>query len=197
MKSRKNQIPLEILNIREQLANDLEIKEDEIPFAGELLKVNDDEKDWEGALERLLRGFGISMLVPEKHYRQISKYVNERKLKDNKNRGMRFEYFKVPHNFKLNNFLNDIDPDSVVNKIDIKPDTPFEEWLKAELQKRFDLKCVSLEEFQKQSDVITKEGQFKTGSQRHTKDDRRELWDRRNFVLGWTNKEKFLQLKNT
>ena len=195
LKSRKNQIPLEILNIREQLANDLEIKEDEIPFAGELLKVNDDEKDWEGALERLLRGFGISMLVPEKHYRQISKYVNERKLKDNKNRGMRFEYFKVPHNFKLNNFLNDIDPDSVVNKIDIKPDTPFEEWLKAELQKRFDLKCVSLEEFQKQSDVITKEGQFKTGSQRHTKDDRRELWDRRNFVLGWTNKEKILAVE--
>ncbi|MEK7655459.1 MAG: SbcC/MukB-like Walker B domain-containing protein, partial [Patescibacteria group bacterium] len=53
----------------------------------------------------------------------------------------------------------------------------------------------SLEEFQKQSDVITKEGQFKTGSQRHTKDDRRELWDRRNFVLGWTNKEKILAVE--
>ena len=195
LKSRKNQIPLEILNIREQLAMDLEIKEDEIPFAGELLKVNDDEKDWEGALERLLRGFGVSMLVPERYYRQISQYVNERKLKDNKNRGMRFEYFKVPHNFKQNNFQNDVDTDSVVNKIDIKPDTPFEEWLEAELQKRFDLKCVSLEEFQKQSDVITKEGQFKTGSQRHTKDDRKELWDRRNFVLGWTNKEKILAVE--
>ncbi len=28
------------------------------------------------------------------------------------------------------------------------------------------------------------------GNQRHIKDDRRELWDRRNFVLGWTNQEK-------
>ena len=195
LKSRVNQIPLETLNIREQLANDLEIDEDEIPFTGELLKVNDDEKDWEGALERLLRGFGISMLVPEKYYRQISEYVNARKLIDNKKRGMRFEYFKVPHNFKVNNFQNDIDIDSVVNKIDIKHDSPFEEWLQAELQKRFNLKCVSLEEFQKQSDVITKEGQFKTGSQRHTKDDRRELWDRRNFVLGWTNMEKILAVE--
>lgn len=195
LKSRKNQIPLEILNIRQQLSIDLEIKENDIPFAGELLQVNDDEKDWEGALERLLRGFGVSMLVPEKYYRQVSQYVNERKLKDNKNRGMRFQYFKVPHNFKRSNYQNDIDPDSVVNKIGIKPAIPFEEWLEAELQKRFDLKCVSLEEFQKQSDVITKEGQFKTGSQRHTKDDRRELWDRRNFVLGWTNKEKILAVE--
>ncbi len=195
LKNRVNQIPLEILNIREQLASDLQIKEDEIPFAGELLKVSDDEKDWEGALERLLRGFGISMLVPEKHYKQICQYVNARKLTDNKNRGMRFEYFKVPQNIKQSNFQADIDPDSVVNKIDIKPDIHFEEWLQAELYKRFNLRCVSLEEFQKQSNVITREGQFKTGSLRHTKDDRRDLWDRRNFVLGWTNKGKILAVE--
>ena len=126
---------MEILNIREQLSIDLGIKEDDIPFAGELLQINDDEKDWEGALERLLRGFGVSMLVPEKYYRQVSQYVNERKLKDNKNRGMRFQYFKVPHNFKRNNFQSNIDSDSVANKIDIKPATLFEEWLEAELQK--------------------------------------------------------------
>ena len=190
LKSRENQIPLEFMSIRERLAEDLEISEEDIPFTGELLKVNENEKDWEGALERLLRGFGVSMLVPEKHYNQISQYINARRLTDNRNRGMRFEYFKVPHDFKPNNFSNDIDPNSVVNKIDIKAGTPFEKWLESELQKRFNLRCVSIEEFQRQSDVITKEGQFKTGSQRHTKDDRRDLWDRKNFVLGWTNKEK-------
>lgn len=195
LKKRENQIPLEILNIREQLALDLEISQDEIPFAGELLQIKEAEKDWEGALERLLRGFGVSMLVPEKLYRQISQYVNGRRLKDSKSRGMRFEYFKVPHNFRTNNFHSDIDVASVLNKIDIKADSAFEEWMETELQKRFDLKCVSLEEFQRQSDVITKEGQIKTGSQRHTKDDRRELWDRRNFVLGWSNKEKILAVE--
>lgn len=190
LKNRENQIPLDFLSIRERLAIDLEIEQQEIPFTGELLKVNDNEKDWEGALERLLRGFGVSLLVPERYYTQISQYINARKLTDNKNRGMRLEYFKVPHNFKPNKFPNEIEIDSVVNKIDIKTHTPFEPWLELELQKRFNLKCVSIEEFQRQSDVITKEGQFKTGSQRHTKDDRRDLWDRKNFVLGWTNKEK-------
>jgi uncharacterized protein YPO0396 len=190
LKKRENQIPLDFLNIREQLAEALEISEDEIPFVGELLKVNENEKDWEGALERLLRGFGVSMLVPDKHYAQISNYINARRLMDSRNKGMRFEYFKVPYNNKLNKLLNEIDSDSVVNKIDIKADTPFENWLEMELQRRFNLRGVSIEEFQRQSDVITKEGQFKTGNQRHTKDDRRDLWDRKNFVLGWTNQEK-------
>ena len=38
-----------------------------MPFAGELLQVRDDERDWEGAAERLLRGFGLALLVPDAH----------------------------------------------------------------------------------------------------------------------------------
>ncbi len=190
LKQRENQIPLEFLNIRKQLADVLEIDEEEIPFAGELMKVHEQEKDWEGALERLLRGFGVSMLVPEKHYQQISNYINQRRLSDNRNKGMRFEYFRVPHSFKSSRY-NEVDADSVVNKIEIKGDSPFESWLESELQKRYNLLCVSLEEFQRMpADVITKQGQYKVGNQRHIKDDRRELWDRRNFVLGWSNQEK-------
>jgi uncharacterized protein YPO0396 len=97
LKQRENQIPMEFMAIRGQLAEVLDIKEEDIPFAGELMKVNESEKDWEGALERLLRGFGVSMLVPEKHYHQISNYINQRRLMDYRNKGMRFEYFKVPH----------------------------------------------------------------------------------------------------
>jgi len=190
LKRGTNQIPYEFLNIREQLADALEISIEEIPFAGELMKVNESEKDWEGALERLLRGFGVSMLVPERHYHQVSNYINQRRLTDSRNKGMRFEYFKVPHSFKQIHY-NDLDVDSVVNKIEIKSDSPFEGWLETELQKRFNLRCVSLDQFQRMpSDVITKEGQFKVGNQRHIKDDRRELWDRRNFVLGWSNQQK-------
>lgn len=190
LKQRENQIPLEFLAIREQLADALEINEKDIPFAGELMKINESEKDWEGALEILLRGFGLSMLVPEKHYHQISTYINEKRLMDNRKRGMRLEYIKVLNSIKPYKY-NDIDLDSVVNKIEIKSDTPFERWLESELQKRFNLRCVSIDEFQRMpSDVITIKGQYKVGNQRHIKDDRRELWDRRNFVLGWTNQEK-------
>jgi uncharacterized protein YPO0396 len=191
LRSRVNQIPSDFLNIRQELANDLEIDEEEIPFAGELMRVRESEQDWEGAIERLLRGFGISMLVPERYYRQVSQYVNARKLADKNRRGLKLDYFQVPYNFSANNFNNEIDEDSVVNKIQIKEDaTEFEDWLQVELEQHFNLRCVTLEEFQKQKrDVITIEGQFKKGK-KHTKDDRRDLWDRKNFVLGWTNIEK-------
>lgn len=191
LKSRVNKIPFDFLNIRKELTSDLEIDEEELPFAGELLKVRDDEKDWEGAIERLVRGFGISMLVPEKYYRQVSQYVNARKLSDKNKRGLKLDYFSVPYNFTAINFNNKIDDDSVVNKIQIKEDSAeFEDWLQTELEQHFNLRCVSLEEFQRQRrDVITIEGQYKKGK-KHTKDDRRDLWDRKNFVLGWTNLDK-------
>ena len=190
LKQRKNQIPLAFLSVREQMASVLEINEDEIPFVGELLKIKENESDWEGVLERLLRGFGISMLVPEKYYKQISNYINTKRLIDANNKGMRFEYFRIPDN-QTNKFSNNnTDADFVFNKIDIKGDTPFYNWLETELQKKFNLRGVEMDEFQRQSDVITKEGQIKMGSQRHTKDDRFDLWDKKTFILGWTNKEK-------
>lgn len=191
LQKRASQIPMDLMEMRTHLAEQLGIAETEIPFAGELLKVRKEEKEWEGALERLLRGFGISMLVPDQYYPLVSGYVNASRLTDKRNKGVRLEYFRIPSE---SNFLhlNKKEPEaaSVVNKIDIKPDSPFTDWLENELLGRFDLNCVSLEEFKRGSNVITREGQIKTGRIRHVKDDRRDLWDRRNFVLGWNNKEK-------
>jgi uncharacterized protein YPO0396 len=188
LKSRKNQIPLTFLDVRRQLIDDLQIDEKEIPFVGELIRVKEDEKQWEGALERLLHGFGISLLVPEKHYKTVSSYINKKRLLDKSERGVKLDYFPVPNNVKI--AYNALDADSAVNKIEIKEDNIFEDWLRNDLEQHFDLKCVSIDDFQKiRQDAITIEGQYKKGK-KHTKDDRRNLWDRKNFVLGWTNIKK-------
>jgi len=188
LRSRKNQIPLAFLEVRQKLIDDLQIGEKEIPFAGELIKVKEREKQWEGALERLLHGFGISLLVPEKYYKTVSSYINKKRLSDKNERGIKLDYFSVHSNVK--SAFNTIDADSVVNKIEIKEDKIFEDWLRNDLEQHFDLKCVSIDDFQKiRQDAITIEGQYKKGK-KHTKDDRRNLWDRKNFVLGWTNAEK-------
>ncbi len=77
LRARKTQIPGQFISFRAQLCADLEIGEDELPFAGELLQVNEAESIWEGAIEKLLRDTGISLLVPKTHYRSVSKYVND------------------------------------------------------------------------------------------------------------------------
>jgi len=195
LQNRKNQIPLSLLDIRQQLIDDLQIKENEIPFVGELIKVKDEEKKWEGALERLLHGFGISLLVPEKYYKEVSSYINARRLLDKIQRGIKMDYFSVPQNVKYKRQNYEIAHDSVVNKIEIKSNSYFEDWLEEDLKRHFNLRCISLDEFQKiREDAITIEGQYKKGK-RHTKDDRSELWDRTKFVLGWSNVEKMNAIK--
>jgi uncharacterized protein YPO0396 len=189
LKSRKNQIPLSLLDVRQQLMDDLHIAESEMPFVGELIMVKNEENRWEGALEKLLHGFGISLLVSEKYYNQVSGYINNKALFDRNQRGIKLDYFSIPQNLKSKNKF-DIPSDSVVNKIDIKDNLHFKDWLQSELGQRFNLHCVSMEEFQKiHQDAITIEGQYRKGK-RHTKDDRTKLWDRTKFVLGWSNTEK-------
>jgi uncharacterized protein YPO0396 len=195
LKSRKNQIPLAFLEVRQKLIDDLQIEEKEIPFVGELIKVKEEEKQWEGALERLLHGFGISLLVPEKQYKTVSGYINQKRLLDKNERGIKLDYFSVPLNTK--SAYNAIDTYSVVNKIEIKDDSVFEDWLRNDLEQHFNLQCVSIDDFQKiRQDAITIEGQYKKGK-KHTKDDRRNLWDRKNFVLGWTNTEKIKAIEES
>lgn len=197
LRTRSNQLPSGILEIRTQLAQHLNIREEDIPFVGELLRVRSEDKEWEGALERLLHGFGISMLVPDRYYPLVSGFVNAHRLQDRQNKGVRLEYFRVPTENKLyTTTLEDLPASSAINKIDIKPDTPFYNWLEKEMTRRFNLQCVSLSEFQQVSDGMTKEGQIKTGRLRHVKDDRRNLWDRRNFVLGWNNQEKIQAIES-
>lgn len=96
LQKRASQIPMDLMEMRTHLAEQLEIAETEISFAGELLKVRKEEKEWEGALERLLRGFGISMLVPDQYYPLVSGYVNASRLTDKRNKGVRLEYFSLP-----------------------------------------------------------------------------------------------------
>ncbi len=60
-----------------------------MPFAGELIQVRDEERDWEGAAERLLRSFGLSLLVPDAHYKAVADWVDRSHLRG------RLVYFHV------------------------------------------------------------------------------------------------------
>ena len=70
LRERKTNIPKKQLELRAALCRELRIGEDALPFAGELIAVRDSEADWEGAAERLLHGFALSVLVPDEHYRR-------------------------------------------------------------------------------------------------------------------------------
>lgn len=197
LKKRKTQIPRWLIETRNQLCIDLNIDEEDLPFAGELLKVYDDESEWEGAAERLLHDFGISLLVPSTHYRNVSRYVNGKTLRSSQGRGIKLTYLEADIN-QRDNYTKQLTEDSVVNKVEIKSDTIFYSWMQSHLNRSFgNFACVELEELQQIPFGITKQGLIKSGKIRHTKDDRKNIDDRGNFVLGWSNIEKIKTLENT
>jgi len=102
-------------------------------LANHLQQVREDERDWEGAAERLLHGFGLSLLVPDVHYKDVADWVERQHL------GARLVYFHV--RARTSAQAVSLHPQSLVRKLLIKPDTPHYDWLERELHHRFDLAC--------------------------------------------------------
>ncbi|HEY9766838.1 MAG TPA: ATP-binding protein, partial [Chroococcales cyanobacterium] len=189
LRTRRSNLPLNSLELRERLCATLGIAEAELPFAGELLRVSEEEKPWEGAIERLLHSFGLSLLVPERHYAQVARYVDLTHLRS------RLTYFRASDAaFKAD---HPADSRALAHKVQIRHDSPFHSWLDAELCRRFDFVCTDdLTDFQRLPKAITRQGQSKSGGGRHEKDDRHALDDRSRFVLGWSNQDKIKALEN-
>ncbi|MHB1121337.1 MAG: ATP-binding protein [Ramlibacter sp.] len=190
LKRRRSNIDDQQIRIRSALCAALGVAEDEMPFAGELIQVREDERDWEGAAERLLRGFGLSLLVPEAHYKEVVDWVERSQLRG------RLVYFHV--RARKPSELPDLHRDSLVRKLAIKPESPFYDWLERELAHRFDVACCATQEqFRRETRAITRAGQIKDPTGRHEKDDRHRIDDRSRYVLGWTNAPKIAALEGT
>jgi uncharacterized protein YPO0396 len=184
LKLRKTQIPKKNLDLRARMLQDLELTEAELPFVGELLRVKAGCREWEGACERLLHSFGLSLIVPEALYKRVSHYVNLTDLKG------KLVYFKVDEAVQGGS-TPEMTGDMVVNKLEIKGDSPYYYWLKEELAHKFNLICCeTMDDFHHHPYAITKQGQIKSGKIRHEKDDRIAISDKRYYILGWDNLEK-------
>ena len=186
---RKSNIPQKFIAIREEICRTLDLAESEMPFAGELIAVKEEEAEWEGAIERLLHSFGISLLVPEAHYGEVADFMEQHDLK------MRMVYFRVPaYPEQVHDNAAD---DAVCRKLQLKEDSPLSAWLEAELLTRFNhICCESMKEFRQQRFALTKAGQVKAGGKRHEKDDRHDIHDQRHYVLGFSNLKKIQALQD-
>ena len=189
LKARRSNIPAEQIAMRAALCRALDLDEADMPFAGELIQVREEERDWEGAAERLLRSFGLSLLVPDECYARVAEWVDAKHL------GGRLVYFRVREPGRRE--VPDLHRDSLVRKLSVKPDSAFYDWLEHELARRFDVACcATAEQFRREARAITRAGQIKAPGERHEKDDRHRIDDRGRYVLGWTNAAKIAALES-
>ena len=191
LQRRQGNLPEWIAEVRQQLCDELGYSIRDLPFAAELIAVRPEEQSWESSIELELRGFALSLLVPERCYRSVSEYVERTRLRDSRNRGQKLVYLKVGKRSSTKNAPVP-HPQSMAQKLEFKSGHPLLPWVRAELEGRFDYRCCeTIEEFQKyHGRAMTRTRHVKNGSVRHSKDDRDRSVDARNFVLGWDNREK-------
>lgn len=184
LRDRRTNIPDHSLQLRAQLCRELRRTPEELPFAGELIQVAENHREWEGAAERVLHGFGLSLLVPNEAYDGVRRWVDDHHL------GGKLVYFRVPERLAPRTPVSRGPGLSLVDCLDVRDDTPYRAWLKVELERRAAHACVAdVTDFRTAVRAVTQAGQIKDAD-RHEKDDRRRVDDRRFYILGWSNQAK-------
>ncbi len=184
LRSRRGNVPRKQLDLRSRLCQELDIDEAELPFAGELIQVREDEQEWAGAAERLLHGFAVSMLVPVNRYSAVSDWINDHHLR------ARLVYFRVPDSSPARRPAHTTAP-LLSAKLKVKSDSPFAHWLLGELDRRAGYECAeTMADFKRADLAITRQGLIKGVRGRHEKNDTTRIDDRSSYVLGWSNQAK-------
>lgn len=190
LRNRPDLIPERERRMRELIANGAEVAVADLPFAGELMDVKSEfQSQWRGALERLLRGFGLSLLVPEHLYSRVNRFINDHDLRG------RVVYHRVPRDVPA--FQPSHDRGRVIERMQLKDGHPLSRWVESELRTHFNYRCCeSIEEFESASGfALTKKGLIRGAGTRHIKDDSTAIDDPRNHILGWSNRDKIRRLE--
>ena len=176
----KNNIPANLITLRRNLCSELKLDDQDLPFGGELMQVRNEEQPWQPALEKLLYPLATRLLVPERHYRKVNRYVNTTNLKD------RLVYNMIK-DIALHQYADD---GTVWHKLEFHGDHPLSGWVSQQIIQQYNFSCVdsekSLERFDK---AITIQGLVKN-KDRHEKDDRPSRNDASRYVMGWNNEKK-------
>jgi uncharacterized protein YPO0396 len=182
MQEHPSNIPADYLRMRRQMCQDLGLNEMELPFAGELIEVRKGEEAWRGAIERVLRGLALSLLVDERNYAAVVSYLEETDT------GLMVRYNRMMAHHAS---ATGISPKSLFSKLNLKACAQ-QQWLREELKSQYaDLVCAdTVQEFRAARRALTLKGQIKHSAVRHEKNDRDPVNNRSRWLLGFDNREK-------
>jgi uncharacterized protein YPO0396 len=176
----KNNIPANLISLRKHLCETLNLDHNELPFSGELMQVRSEAMQWQPALEKLLRSFSLRLLVPDKHYKKVNKYVNNNNLRT------RLVYEHITDTPLVQN----PEEGTVHEQLEFHPDHKLSKWVEQQVIRQFDYVCLNDEKtIERYDKAITLNGLIKNRS-RHEKDDRPEKNDPAHYVMGWNNEKK-------
>jgi uncharacterized protein YPO0396 len=192
LEGRRTNIPRKSVEIRDRIVQSLGWTTEELPFAGELMRIRSGEDRWQLAAEHLLHPMALSLLVSDSNYSTLTDYVNRHDMRG------KVVFFRIRDNleFDTNSHDSGENPDHLYHKIEVKNDTPFSRWIEERLVDRYAYVCTDDNEVFRHTDyAITSKGLIKSAGIRHEKDDRPNRFGKGRSVLGWDNRGKIAHLR--
>ena len=172
----------EYQRFRALLAEELELAEDDLPFAGELVQIKEQEHAWRGAIERAIGSHRLRILVPKQSVKQALNWINSR------HNALHVRILEVKAPDKTPLFFED----GFTRKLDYK-NHPYRETVK-ELLAGLDRHCVaSAEALRDTPHAMTAEGLMSSKARFFDKQDQKRLSE--DWQTGFDNRDRVAALK--
>ncbi|WP_162453037.1 ATP-binding protein [Phytoactinopolyspora mesophila] len=176
LQASRSLIPRREADRREMIADGAGVAVTELPYAAELIDVDEAEEQWRPAAEKVLRAFGLRLLVPAAHQRAVQQFIDNHDM-----RGV-VEYSVVPAESTA---ADRAEPGTLASKLTVDETHTAGPWLAGQLAGRFDHVCVQTsEELDQHRTAVTLNGTVKLPGSHYRKDDRRALTDPASYILG-------------
>ncbi|MGD9526125.1 ATP-binding protein [Pseudonocardia sp.] len=172
----RNLIPPQRAQRRDLIAAGAKVPAGDLAYAAELIDVAPDEERWRPAAEKVLRGFGLRLLVPEGHQDAVKGFIDANDMRSV------VEYSVVPAAFAVPAQQT---PGTLATKLTVSTGHPAGRWLETELAKRFDHVCVeAAADLAGHRLAVTVRGTVKMPGHHYRKDDRPEVTLPSAYILG-------------
>lgn len=176
LSSARSLIPIREQRRRELLAREAHVEVEHLTYAAELIDIADGQERWRPAAEKVLRSFGLRLLIPEQHRAAVMRVIDEHNMN-----GV-IEYSVVPANA-----THSAEPEArtLAAKLSVQTDHRYGPWLAGQLARRYNHVCVeSARDLDAHTIAVTVQGTVKLPGNHYRKDDRPELTNPASYILG-------------
>jgi uncharacterized protein YPO0396 len=187
LRAAKSMIPPRALDRRADIARAAGAAPGDLPYAAELVDVADGEDRWRPAAERVLRGFGLRLLIPRELSGRAAAWIDANDM-----RGI-VEYSIIT---SVSAHQPQPAPGTLASKLTVTPGHPASTWLAAQVATQFRHACVEDAAALKDHDLaVTVGGTVKSAGNRYRKDDRPETASPSSWILGGSRPAKLQALE--
>lgn len=177
-------LPVDFQRFRSDLAEQLNLAEEELPFVAELVEVQKTQQEWRGAIERAIGSHRLRVLVPGHAMRSALQWVNQRHNR------LHVRLQEVREASEPVHFLND----GFARKLNFKTQIPeaHQDTVRS-LLSQMDRHCVQdVEALQHTPHAMTAQGLMSGRSEQFDKQDQKRL--DQDWMTGFDNRDRLAHL---